>query len=84
MDYYKKAIELLGKELDYKAICFAIASSHPAVFVKHAAGDDKVALEYACKALVEDGKKFDAIKMWRAETGAGLKEAKEAVEGLVA
>jgi len=33
-------------------------------------------------ALVRDGKKIQAIKVYREATGAGLKEAKEAVEKL--
>jgi len=31
-------------------------------------------------ACLLDGRKIDAIKIWRAETGEGLKEAKEGVE----
>lgn len=33
-------------------------------------------------ALVRDGKKIQAIKVYREITGAGLKEAKDAVEGI--
>jgi len=33
-------------------------------------------------ALVRDGKKIQAIKVYREATGAGLKEAKEAVDKL--
>ena len=33
-------------------------------------------------ALLRDGKKIQAIKVYREATGAGLKEAKEAVEKL--
>lgn len=35
-----------------------------------------------CKALVRRGDLIPAIKLWRAETAAGLKEAKDAVEAL--
>ena len=35
------------------------------------------------KALVAEGKKIQAIKLYREETGLGLKEAKDAVEELV-
>ena len=34
-------------------------------------------------ALVRDGKKIQAIKVYREITGAGLKEAKDAVEAIV-
>ncbi|MER5469379.1 ribosomal protein L7/L12 [Streptomyces sp. NPDC002685] len=33
-------------------------------------------------ALLRDGKKIQAIKAYREATGAGLKEAKDAVEGM--
>ncbi|MET7988429.1 MULTISPECIES: ribosomal protein L7/L12 [unclassified Streptomyces] len=33
-------------------------------------------------ALVRDGKKIQAIKAYRDATGAGLKEAKDAVDGM--
>ena len=32
--------------------------------------------------LVRDGEKIEAIKLYRTQTGVGLKEAKEYVEGL--
>jgi len=32
--------------------------------------------------LVREGRKIEAIKVWRESTGADLKEAKEAVEAL--
>lgn len=36
------------------------------------------------QALVRDGKKIQAIKVYRERTGVGLKEAKDAVEALPA
>ena len=35
-----------------------------------------------CRLLLNSGDKIKAIKLWRGETGAGLKDAKEAVEAL--
>lgn len=35
-----------------------------------------------CRLLLNSGDKIKAIKVWRRETGAGLKDAKEAVEAL--
>jgi hypothetical protein len=37
----------------------------------------------AVKAAVDAGRKIEAIKIYREETGVGLKEAKEAVDFLV-
>ena len=39
-------------------------------------------LEAELLPLIRDGYKIDAIKAYRAATGASLKDAKEAVEGL--
>jgi ribosomal protein L7/L12 len=38
--------------------------------------DDRV------RNLVDEGKKIEAIKLYREMTGVGLKEAKDAVEGI--
>lgn len=42
-------------------------------------GDD-ASFEAELRALLDGGRKIDAIKLYRQETGAGLAEAKEAVE----
>lgn len=39
-------------------------------------------LEAAVLSLIERGQKIEAIKLYRERTGAGLKQAKEAVESL--
>ena len=36
----------------------------------------------ACRLLRDEGRKIAAIKCWRGAYGTGLREAKEAVEGL--
>jgi hypothetical protein len=36
-----------------------------------------------CRELLKSNKKVQAIKLWRGATGAGLKEAKAAVEALI-
>ena len=41
-------------------------------------------LEYQILLLLQAGKKIEAVKLYRQETGAGLKEAKDAVEALAA
>src|ERR1035441_6535602 len=42
------------------------------------------ALENEIVTLLEQGRKINAIKLYRKQTGAGLKEAKDAVEALAA
>jgi ribosomal protein L7/L12 len=46
------------------------------------AGPASHSLEGRVLALVHDGRKIEAIKLYRDLTGAGLKEAKDAVEAL--
>jgi ribosomal protein L7/L12 len=41
-------------------------------------------LEAELKALLDQGRKIEAIKLYREHTGVGLREAKEAVEALAA
>lgn len=44
--------------------------------------EDRAGLERQALELVRGGNTIHAIKLWREATGAGLKEAKEAVEDL--
>jgi hypothetical protein len=48
--------------------------------LKHLGIEWKDQVSERVKELVRTGKKIEAIKMYREETGAGLKEAKDAVE----
>ena len=41
-------------------------------------------LSAGVRQLAEDGRKIDAIKLHREETGVGLKEAKDAIEAYLA
>ena len=45
---------------------------------------DPDSLEYQVLALMQGQKKIEAIKLYRQQTGVGLKEAKDAVEALAA
>lgn len=54
----------------------------PVVFLPTAPSSDASGLE-AVKDAMRRGKKIEAIKLYRAATGAGLKEAKDAVESMV-
>jgi len=44
--------------------------------------DDEFDLEAEIRSLLADGRKIEAVKLYREQTGAGLAEAKEAVEAL--
>jgi ribosomal protein L7/L12 len=48
----------------------------------NASGAESQSLDGRVLALVTDGRKIEAIKLYRDMTGAGLKEAKDAVEAL--
>lgn len=43
---------------------------------------DDAAIEGQLRSLLADGRKLEAIKLYREHTGAGLAEAKDAVESL--
>lgn len=47
-------------------------------------GDTRPGITPEIRALVAQGKKIPAIKAYRIETGAGLKEAKEAIDAFAA
>ena len=61
-------------------ICVEIAKTHPELVV--AAHNNVLRPRWMDEIdeLLRAEKKINAIKLWRAETGLGLKEAKEAVE----
>jgi len=60
------------------------AGKNVAVISGPAANSDPVANELAARmvALCRQGKKIEAIKLYRARTGDGLADAKNAVDGL--
>jgi ribosomal protein L7/L12 len=87
---YKRALEILSdSNIDYRSLIYKIASTHPSAIVhvvdvpaKKKEFDARTRLENDCRALMDQGAKIEAIKFWRAATGVGLKEAKDAVEAL--
>lgn len=79
MNYYAQAIDLLGKELDNKAIMFDYAKRHPKAFVA-AATPAIPEWRTECKDLMHNGRKIDAIKLYRRHTDSSLKAALAAVE----
>lgn len=82
-DNFKKAIEYLtGPGLDLKAVIIGIAKTNPAVFCRAAERAKYPAAKWRgeAEALVLNGKKINAIKLRRENTGLGFKEAKEMVD----
>ena len=80
-EFYQGAIDILtGENPDYRGICIALAKANPKALCD-AANMTPWQLE-AKRVYYADGK-IPAIKAIRASTGMGLKEAKEAIEGLI-
>ena len=81
-DLYKKIIEIFAtKEIDYKGICVRLAQNDPDLFLEYA--DPLATLEEWQQEALEDmkaGRRIQAIRICRNETGWGLKESKEAVD----
>ena len=85
-NYHKQAIDIIGKN-QYAStdLLREIAKDRPSAIVKAAAAleaESPAGWKVEAKALVQAGRKINAIKACRAATGLGLKEAKEAVEAL--
>lgn len=86
MNYYVRTIEILetaDNEQKLRRILYAIARERPSAIVFAVDGYKLAELEKRCLDLYQNVSMVEAIKLWRAETGVGLKEAKEAVEALV-
>lgn len=91
MNYYTKAINYLQQDLDWRSLCFELASSYPKAFCDAV---DKVSpLPLTPTALsMEIAKTLDglinnkikAIKRYRELTGCGLAESKDEVEKIMA
>jgi ribosomal protein L7/L12 len=79
--YYQQAIDILTSDNDWRAICVAMAKIHPKEFCE-AFGKQPWQIE-ALRINTAEGK-VAAIKYMRGETGMGIAEAKETIEGLVA
>lgn len=83
-NYYEKAIRILeSNETDFRALAYEIAAKNP-----KAVADAAIRLnvpqkwKQECAALMASNQLVAAIKVCRAATGMGLKEAKDAVEDL--
>jgi ribosomal protein L7/L12 len=69
----------------------ALVAAGAALFLFMRSGDERVAMPSTASAAgaplsiesaIHSGRKIEAIKLYRAEHGVGLKEAKEAVEAI--
>ena len=88
---YKRVIDLMQADLDWKKVVFEIAKKHPSA-VLEAAGQaprsdghlplNSEALARECRNIRNNDSLVAATKHCRAKTGLGLKEAKEYVESL--
>jgi len=52
------------------------------LILKHLGIDPNQGVEKTIMELMKSGRKIEAIKLYREQTGVGLKEAKDYVEGL--
>jgi ribosomal protein L7/L12 len=58
------------------------ATSSPSITLPPRPGTDVAIVSDEVRALVDQGNKLEAIKLHRIETGAGLAEAKAAVDSI--
>lgn len=80
---HREVIRLLLEscDLDFRQIVYRIAISNPKSVIDAIAGKERNAksngpdLESRCADLINSFKKGDAVKLWRSETGATLKDA---------
>lgn len=83
MNRYAQAIEVVTNPIcDFRALVIEIAKRNPGAVVKAALAINDPARLWLKEVdgYLHTGQKISAIKLWRAETGLGLKEAKDAVE----
>ena len=81
MNYYAEAIEALtDPDIDFRRIVIDVAKHHPKIFLEATGRKFDHGWRREVDTLLRAEKKINAIKLWRSETGLGLKEAKDAVE----
>lgn len=82
---YKAIIEAIAnEEISFKAIAVKLAQMEPEMFLSlnHAVRNGPY-VPSEVGIYLDEGKKMNAIKVWRSHFSCGLKEAKEAVDSLV-
>jgi ribosomal protein L7/L12 len=85
---YQKTILLLQEELDWKSICFQVASNYPDVFCEAYHAVNKLEDIELDRRLIDclagtRGNKIKTLKMHRELTGSTLKEAMDYVNQLI-
>jgi len=82
-NYYSKVMnKLFNESLDYAAIVNNIAMRHPKIVLDAIVKLENRGWKGEARAMYAAGDKLGAIKLCRAATGLGLKEAKEIVENM--
>jgi hypothetical protein len=88
--YYAKAINYLQQDLDWRSLCFELASSYPKAFCDAVEKTPSPPLTPAALSMeiVKTldgliGNKIKAIKRYRELTGCGLAESKDEVEKIM-
>jgi len=83
MNHYANAIKIVtDAKTDFKALVVEIAKFNPGVIAKaHSRLNLDPEYVQQCRELAKTNK-IEAIKLWRAHTGADLKDSKNAVEAL--
>lgn len=77
--YYKQAIEICSQEQDWKAIAIQVAMKNPCAFVQ---AFKSSGISFTLKEMMLDGRKIEAIKLYREYSGSSLMQAKQYVESL--
>jgi ribosomal protein L7/L12 len=79
-----RAIDALAGAEDFRGILFRIAAKHPKAVVDACAPLQQQEPTWVeeCRHMMRADLKINAIKHWRAHSGDGLKEAKDACEAL--
>jgi ribosomal protein L7/L12 len=85
-NHYADAIKIItDKDADYRALLIEIAKAHPKSVVD---ANDRITggWQFTVKKMLKEGGRealIPAIRLCREYTNMGLKEAKEAVEGMM-
>lgn len=82
-NYTKQAIDILAMEnLNHESLLLKILKIRPSVIVKAYENTAQIMPEWLKEVIKElkAGYKIRAIKLYRQETGMGIKEAKEACD----
>jgi ribosomal protein L7/L12 len=81
MNYYATAIDVLSKCSSSELLLFEVAKKNPGAIISAYERMNGPLIESKIKAMAQAGtSKIMCIKEYRFLTGAGLKDAKEAVE----